>query len=118
MMNHEESHDFPVSRWRSQWNDTSLLTLYMKSDEFDLLSCETTMNTKACSNVFCNPWIYAGLTVGVTFTVILLIIGIGFLTQRRKNKQLNRVFEGPEQHPWTPFSISSVVNYPALDEKV
>lgn len=78
------------------------------------------MIAKACSNVFCNPLIYAGLTVGVTLTVILLIIGIGLriLKQRKENKQLNRVFEGPEQHPWTPFSVSSVVNYPALDEKV
>ena len=118
MMNHEESPDFSASPWRSQWNDTSLFSLYIESDEFDLLSCETTMNTKACSNVLCHSLVYAGLTVGVTLTVILLIIGIDRLIQRRKNKKLNRVFEGPEQHPWTAFSISSVVNYAALDEKV
>jgi hypothetical protein len=54
------------------------------------------------------------IIIGCLTAFILFVIFLAVLIKRHTNKQVNRVFEVQEQHQWTPYSISSVVNYPAL----
>ena len=82
----------------------------MKTDEV-CPRCDKTMDTYASSSVFCRPWIYASLTLGIAFVCISVLI------QHKKKEQLNRIFQMQEQHPWSPVPISSGVNDPAFADK-
>jgi hypothetical protein len=72
------------------------------------------MANSICSKNDCNSFSLIIIITGCLGILILFGMFLGALMKRYNNKQLNRVFEVQEQHPWTPYSVSSVVNYPAL----
>ena len=73
------------------------------------------MAIRICSNEHCNSFSVLFILLGGLTVLILFVILLATLYSRHNNKQLNRVFEVQKQDPWTPYSVSSVVNYPALN---
>jgi hypothetical protein len=72
------------------------------------------MAIRMCSNEHCNSFSLIIIILGGLTVLILFVILLATLYNRHNNKQLNRVFEVQKQDPWTPYSVSSVVNYPEL----
>ena len=74
------------------------------------------MVTHLCSSSDCQFSTLIIIIVGCLTAIILLTMLIAILIKRQKNKQLlDQIPEIQEQHLWTPYSISSVINYPALE---
>ncbi len=72
------------------------------------------MTIHACSNDKCDLLFLITITIIGFVVLALLVLVLASLIKHLKNKQLNRMFDIPEQQLWSPQPISSVVNYPAL----
>lgn len=73
------------------------------------------MMNHICSDNGCLSFIILIIIVGCLTGLILLTILLAALIKRQNNKELDPIFEVQEQNLWTPYTISSVVNYPALE---